>query len=1286
MSRRNRKGQLRLGRSSYAHSQDRGTSLFENLEQRRLLSGGTWTTLTNNVPGGDGAGLMMLLSDGTVMAHGGGATNKWYKLTPDSTGNYVNGTWSPMGNMNANRLYFGSNVLPSGRVFVVGGEYGDGDAIPDDLNSAEIYDPTANVWSNVNSFPRAEFGDDPTQLLGNGKIVAGYISGPETYLYDPASNSWSQTGTKRNNDRSDEETWMLLPDGSVLSYDIFSSYSDPNANHAQRYNWASGQWTDAGNPPILLSADNVGYELGPALLLPDGRALFVGGLNAVEYYSPNTNVWTTAPPMPNGYVAADAPGAMLPNGNVLLAGSPQGPYDPQTHVYTWPHAQKLFEFNPTTGVYLDVTPSNVPTTILSTTVNAYYDNMLVLPTGQVLVSQGGGSVAVYTPTGGPQQAWKPTISSITYNGGNTFTLSGTQLNGMSEGASYGDDNEMSENYPIVSFNDGLGHVTYARTHDWSNVGVQTGNLAVSTKFDVAGIPSGARVVTVSAAGISSDGMLDIEGTSGNDNISVTNHGSTIQVVMNGGPVQTFATNSFTKVLINGADGSDQISFDGVSTATATIRGGNGDDQILIAGGSQDLSTLSAQNQVEGNAGNDTLILLDDNSTAGHTYNVDQSAISRDGGAAVQYAADVENVTLDDGRGNDTVNVSSTRAGIVTVVSDSGGNDTFNVGGANGVQSINGFLNLGGIAGSTQMNINDAGDFTGRNITMAQSDSDHGLIFGLAPSNIIYQYSRTSNLTLIAGTGADTVSVYATGAPTTISNDQTDDRVFVGDGTNGVQGIKGALLVTNPVDDTILTISDAVDATGRQFTLDNDGTIATLTGMAPAPIRWNMLDCQNVNMTSGSALDVFLLHRSMYNLNYDGNNGSDNIFIGANSGVGLQGISGTVSLTNTISRNFLQFNDDEDTTARNIAVTNVNVGGADYQQSTGLIPGTVRYKTADTAGVSYFTGQGADTISIPATNVPLHFGSAGGNDSLTVGNGSLQGITATVGVLAYGSKMNMTLDDSADTTARTINHDLIPSGSTFLGQFTGVAPAPVQYDVAAVNSVTLRPGAATDTINVNETGAAIPVTIRNSTGFDTLNVNTDGAGSAQVLFNETQKIGALNVGTGGKATMAANGSNVLSTRTLLLAGGAKLDLTNNDMILDYTGASPLANVVSMIGSARNGGSWNGTTGITSSTAAAANPKNTTLGTMEATDYKAIYGASATFDGQAIDTTAVLIKYTWYGDADFNGKVNFDDYVRTDSGFNNHKTGWSNGDFDGNGQVNFDDYVLIDLAFNTQGGLL
>jgi len=50
------------------------------------------------------------------------------------------------------------------------------------------------------------------------------------------------------------------------------------------------------------------------------------------------------------------------------------------------------------------------------------------------------------------------------------------------------------------------------------------------------------------------------------------------------------------------------------------------------------------------------------------------------------------------------------------------------------------------------------------------------------------------------------------------------------------------------------------------------------------------------------------------------------------------------------------------------------------------------------------------------------------------------------------------------------------------------------------------------------------------------------------------------------------------------------------------------------------------------------------------------------------------------------VNFDDYSRTDAGFNSSGSDWFHGDFDYNGVVNFDDYSLIDAAFNTQSGSL
>ena len=42
-------------------------------------------------------------------------------------------------------------------------------------------------------------------------------------------------------------------------------------------------------------------------------------------------------------------------------------------------------------------------------------------------------------------------------------------------------------------------------------------------------------------------------------------------------------------------------------------------------------------------------------------------------------------------------------------------------------------------------------------------------------------------------------------------------------------------------------------------------------------------------------------------------------------------------------------------------------------------------------------------------------------------------------------------------------------------------------------------------------------------------------------------------------------------------------------------------------------------------------------------------NGTFSGQAYTATDTLVKYTWNGDTDFSGSVDFDDYVRIDVGF-------------------------------------
>ena len=83
---------------------------------------GTWTPIASLAPNSNLGG-MLLLSDGTVLCKsdgggGDGIGNIYNRLTPDKNGSYVNGTWSSIAPMNKTRLYYSSQVLKDGRVYV----------------------------------------------------------------------------------------------------------------------------------------------------------------------------------------------------------------------------------------------------------------------------------------------------------------------------------------------------------------------------------------------------------------------------------------------------------------------------------------------------------------------------------------------------------------------------------------------------------------------------------------------------------------------------------------------------------------------------------------------------------------------------------------------------------------------------------------------------------------------------------------------------------------------------------------------------------------------------------------------------------------------------------------------------------------------------------------------------------------------------------------------------------------------------------------------------------------
>jgi hypothetical protein len=445
--------------------------------------------------------LMLLLSDGTVMASNNVDTdsitgsNIWFRLTPDASGSYINGTWSELTPMRDHRLDFASQVLRDGRVFIAGGEYGNG------RGTAEVYNPLTDSWTDATPPPTLwdlsnnAFSDSPSEMLPDGSVLImpdyPHSSGVGL-LYHTATGTWSNAGPLAHGTYQAEASWVKLADDSILTIDPYTTTSE-------RYIAGSNTWINDGIVPTQLY-DPVSHELGAGTLLPNGNAFFLGSTGHTAIYTPTgtlaPGVWTAGPNIPNNQGTPDAPAAMLPNGRLLCAVSPvptaADHYPSPTHFYEYDWQTNAFTL--VGGPSGDTDPTH-----------CYAGAMLVLPDGNILYSHFLSDVYEYQPAGPPLASAKPVVLSVTPNADGTYHLTGTGLNGLSEGAWYGDENQMNSNYPIVRLSDGGPDVYYARTFNWSSTSVRTGSRVVSTEFSLpAGLPAAIYSLVVVANGVASD--------------------------------------------------------------------------------------------------------------------------------------------------------------------------------------------------------------------------------------------------------------------------------------------------------------------------------------------------------------------------------------------------------------------------------------------------------------------------------------------------------------------------------------------------------------------------------------------------------------------------------------------------------------------------------------------------------------------------------------------------------------------------------------------------------------
>jgi hypothetical protein len=400
-------------------------------------------------------------------------------------------------------------------MIVEGGEYIGENAVWSDEGA--IYNPVTNAWRSV-APPRGwtNMGDAASDVLDNGTFMLQQpcqtcLTNPDLTVDDALLNAktltWKVIPATGKTDPNDEEGWTLEPNGKLLTIDLWAP------GNTELFNPDTKSWSFAGSTAVGGSPVDPWpvVEIGPQVEMPGGNVFVVGAGSSTQeaptacttdaptqnaIYNYKTGTWTAGPEIPaiggEEYDSTDGPGSILPDGNVL--------FDASACVYNTP--THFFVYNASSN-----TLTQIPDAPNAPNDTSYNTRMLALPNGQVLFNDGSNQMEVYTAGGTPNASWEPSITSLSSTRlapGNTYTLSGRQLAGLDQGATYGDDVQDNTNFPLVRItNSATGVVTYARTSDWTSVSVAPGTRS-STRFTIPpGTPAGKSTLVVVANGIAS---------------------------------------------------------------------------------------------------------------------------------------------------------------------------------------------------------------------------------------------------------------------------------------------------------------------------------------------------------------------------------------------------------------------------------------------------------------------------------------------------------------------------------------------------------------------------------------------------------------------------------------------------------------------------------------------------------------------------------------------------------------------------------------------------------------
>jgi MYXO-CTERM domain-containing protein len=535
----------------------------------------------------------------------------------------------------------------------------------------------------------------------------------------------------------------------------------------------------------------------------------------------------------------------------------------------------------------------------------------------------------------------------------------------------------------------------------------------------------------------------------------------------------------------------------------------------------------------------------------------------------------------------------------------------------------------------------------------------------------------SNVLTLANTGASTLGVVTVSGGTL----QIGDGVTAGGGNvTASQIVNNANVVLNRAGD--FTFSTPISGNGL---VEKIGTgVATFSGNSTHTGTTNINGGKvvvtnfgalgavgegTVNIASGAQLDIGGIAPD----NVGGGFGDKEFFI---AGAGPDG-SGAIVNTGNRQQNAFQ---------RITLTGNATVGGTPNVGAgiSTLTPGRWDIRAAQVSGANFarltlngntLTKTGDTQFTLVATDVT--------NGNIVVNQGTFA--VETTSNLDSNGLINLAGDNTrwqffnTSGTSSLVRPAVVNGAGVQIGNnsstpsFVG-SPVTLNNDVTVTNFNNAT-GGLTLVGDISQTGGARKLTKSGGNSLALLGNNSFTGGvqvdggtlTANRLSNGTLTVNGGNVQVLAKGTPNDPSGTSVVPALSIAATGAQLDLTNNSMVIDYTGP-----VGTLVGDVRQH--------IQSARLVSTSATSTTgLGYA---DNAVLAPVKTTFGGQSVDPSSLLIKFTYFGDSNLDGQVDVADLGNLATNWQTANV-WSGGDFDYNGTVDVNDLGL--LATNWQAGV-